>query len=218
MPIESLLKNLTSSPSAKGALSGAASGALVSALMGTKSGRKLGKTAVKVGGAAAVAGLGYYAFKKWQESRSSQTQSPSVQTQEPSSAPAEQSPLSLDQAATQVEVTETLCAKIILAMIAAAAADGSIDDQEMDTLFNTMESSQLSAGASGQLTAALNEPPTLEEVATLPSNAEEASELYAASLAAIDLDTPAEHLYLRRLAKALVLDSELVQSIHSTAS
>lgn len=71
---------------------------------------------------------------------------------------------------------------------------------------------------SGKLTAALNAPPSAEEVATLADSPEQAAELYAASLAAIELDTPAENLYLRRQARSLSLEPSLVQQLHSEAT
>jgi uncharacterized membrane protein YebE (DUF533 family) len=51
----------------------------------------------------------------------------------------------------------------------------------------------------------------------LAANPEEASELYAASITAIDPDTPAENMYLRRLARALQLEASLVRQIHAAA-
>ena len=63
-----MLGSLLGSPGSQGALGGAASGALVSLLMNGKARKKIQKHAVKVGGMAAVAGLGYYAYRKWQQS------------------------------------------------------------------------------------------------------------------------------------------------------
>lgn len=211
MAIDTFFKDLMRSPASKGALGGAASGALVSMLMNKKARKKLGKTAVTAGGAAAVAGLGYYAYKKWQGSKPPQASSstpaaPAPQAAAPAPLPP---PPAIDQ---------SLSVKLILAMVAAAAADGRIDPAEMDQLLHSMESAQLSAQENAKLTAALNAPPAAEEIAQLADSPEQASELYAASLAAIDLDTPAEDLYLRRLSRALALDPALVQQLHADAA
>lgn len=206
MPIDKLFKDFMQSPSGKGALGGAASGALVSLLMNKKARKSLGKTAVTLGGAAAVAGLGYYAYKKWQGSRAPQAT--------PAATPVS-APRTLEEAALSVAIDQSLSVKIILAMVAATAADGDIDSTEMDRLLNSMDEAKLDAQENAKLTAALNAPPTAEEIASLADSPEQGSELYAASLSAIDLDTPAENLYLRRLARALALEPSLVQQLHA---
>lgn len=213
MAIDSFFKNLMQSPSAQGALGGAASGAVVSLLMNKKARKKLGKTAATVGGVAAVAGLGYYAYQKWQRSKGVPVAaSSSPQT----SVPAPQSP-SLQQAAQDLQLDPTFRVALILAMIAAAAADGAIDRTEMDHLFESMEGAGLTAEENAKLTSALNKPPTAEEIASLAAAPEQASELYAASLSAVDLDTPAEDFYLRRLARAMKLEPSLVSQLHMEA-
>jgi uncharacterized membrane protein YebE (DUF533 family) len=65
-------------------------------------------------------------------------------------------------------------------------------------------------------TSALNAPPTVEHIAGLANGPEEASEIYGAALTAIDLDSPSEHLFLRRLASSLKLDEQLVKTVHET--
>jgi uncharacterized membrane protein YebE (DUF533 family) len=198
------------SPSAKGAMGGAASGALVTLLMHPKSRKKLGKTAVKVGGMAALAGVGYYGYKQWQKSKEGPVASP------PSPSVAASAAV-LEVPESEVEVSDSLGEKMLLAMISAAASDGKIDGCEMDILLDSMEMAELTPEENRRLTAALNHPPTLEAVAGLAANPEEASELYAASITAIDPDTPAENMYLRRLARALQLEASLVRQIHAAA-
>ena len=48
------------------------------------------------------------------------------------------------------------------------------------------------------------------------SNPQMAAEVYAASLLAIEVDTPAEHDYLHQLAQGLGLDEGAVQRLHLT--
>ena len=48
------------------------------------------------------------------------------------------------------------------------------------------------------------------------SNPQMAAEVYAASLLAIEVDTPAERDYLRQLAQGLGLDKGVVQRLHLT--
>lgn len=200
-----LLGGLLSAPGTQGALGGAASGALVSLLMNGKSRKKLQKHAVKLGGMAAVAGIGYYAYQKWQQKNAV----------EPPPLPA--AALPAPQTTALVEPPPVpVPLKMVLAMIAAAAADGSIDSVEMGALANAIDDAPVTPDEKAQLSAALNQPPTVEAVAALAANPEEASEIYGAALTAIDLDMPSEHLFLRRLSRALELDDGLVASLHET--
>jgi uncharacterized membrane protein YebE (DUF533 family) len=208
----SLLGGLLGSPGAQGALGGAASGAVVSMLMNKKARKKLQKNAVKVGGVAALAGVGYFAYRKWQNRQSPDTPPPAPAS--PALPPP--APRRLEAASAEVRISAELPIKMVLAMIAAAAADGNIDSAEMNALVVAIEEAPIEAAEKGRLTAALNEPPTVEAVAALAENPEEASELYGAALTAIDVDTPAEDFFLRRFARALELDPELVTTLHQT--
>jgi uncharacterized membrane protein YebE (DUF533 family) len=200
---------LLSAPGTQGALGGAASGALVSLLMNGKSRKKLQKHAVKLGGMAAVAGIGYYAYQKWQQNNA--VVPPPLP---PAALPAPQTTAQVEPPPVPVPVELPL--KMVLAMIAAAAADGSIDSVEMAALANAIDDAPVTPDEKAQLSAALNQPPTVEAVAALAANPEEASEIYGAALTAIDLDTPSEHLFLRRLSRALELEDGLVASLHET--
>lgn len=218
MPIEKLFTNLTESPGAKGALSGAASGAMVSLLMNKKSRKALGKGAVQLGGMAALAGVGYYAYRKWQGSKGGEAGTTVVGTPEPASAQATDAGRSLppgDSTAPDAPaVSENLGLQMIKAMIAAAYADGAIDDREMQGLFESIEQADLTPTEKAELTAALNQPPTLEAVTAGVTDPESGAEIYGAALMAIDPDTPAEQFFLRRLANGLGLDTQLVEAIH----
>ena len=203
----SLLSGFLGAPGTQGALGGAASGALVSLLMNGKSRKKLQKHAVKLGGMAAVAGIGYYAYQKWQQNRA--VEPPPLP---PAALPAPQTSVLIEPPPIPVE----LPLKMVLAMIAAAAADGSIDSTEMAALATAIDDAPVTPAEKAQLSAALNQPPNVEAVAALAANPEEASEIYGAALTAIDLDTPSEHLFLRRLGRALQLEESLVATLHDT--
>ncbi len=203
-----LLDGVLGAPGTQGALGGAASGVLVSLLMNKKARKKLQKNAVKIGGVAALAGVGYVAYQKWQ-----QAQGPGGTAVGASETPP---PLDFDAAAVEVRVSAELPMKLVLAMIAAAAADGTIDSAEMDVLVTAIEDAPIEPDEKARLTSALNDPPTVEAVAALASGEEEASELYGAALTAIEVDTPAENLFLRRFARALHLDPELVSTLNRT--
>lgn len=210
---KALLGGLLGSPGSQGAIGGAASGALVSMLMNPKSRKKVQKHAIKVGGIAAVAGIGYYAYRKWQQGRDESP--PALPT---STAPAALPPPMPQDGCigTDDAVPAELPMKMVLAMIAAAAADGSIDPTEMNALAIAIDDAPVTATEKARLSAALNQPPTVEDIAALATHPEEASEIYGAALTAIAVDTPSEHLFLRRLGRAMDLDDALLATLHET--
>jgi uncharacterized membrane protein YebE (DUF533 family) len=215
MPIDRLLGEFGQRPGVQGALGGAASGALVSLLMNKKARKTIGKSAMQVGTAAAVAGIGYLAYKKWQERRGSPL--PASAGGPSSGAAAPVPPARFAPPSPVLAISDSFASRMALVMMAAAHADGTIDAAELDALARFIDTAELSAAEKARLTAALNEPPGLEAISALPTNLEEASELYAAALGAIDLDSPAEHLFLRRLARSFGLDDALVASLHALA-
>jgi uncharacterized membrane protein YebE (DUF533 family) len=214
---KALLGNLLGGAGAKNALGKAASGALVSLLMNARSRQKIQKGAGKFGGIAALAGLGYYAYQKWQQSQHQRhgPQSLATLSASPTTSPPPL-PSDLEAATAQVQVSGGLPMTMILAMIAAADTDGTIDRTEMTALAGAIEQAPLSDTEKAQLTSALNNPPTVEHIARLATGPEEASEIYGAALTAINIDSPSEHLFLRRLASALQLDEQLVNTINDT--
>jgi len=209
MPIEKLFSELTASPSAKGALSGAASGAMVSLLMNKKARKKIGSSAATVGGMAALAGVGYLAYKKFSGNRAGTTTEPAAVEQAVATRKREQ----MHEAVPAV--SDRLGILMIKAMIAASNADGTIDPKEMDALFLAMENANLSPEENRELTQALNNPPTLESISAEVDNPEAGAEVYGAALSAIDPDTASEQLFLRRFAAALHLEPGLVECIHA---
>jgi len=203
MSFNNLLNSLLDSPGAKGAAGGAASGALVSLLMNKKARKGLGKTAVNVGGAAAIAGVGYFAYKKWQESRNAAPPASGNSQPAISAGPG---------------LSEPLAATIVKAMIAAASADGHFADVQMDTVLEALEQADLTPAEKQDITRSINQPVTVEEITAQVNDLEQASEVYAACLIVFDPEIPAETLFLKRLARGLSLPADLVQRLHEDAS
>ncbi|MGF1484152.1 MAG: tellurite resistance TerB family protein [Opitutales bacterium] len=221
MPIDKLFNQMLSSPSAKGALSGAASGALVSALLNKKARKGLVGGAAKVGGLAALAGVGYLAYKKWQDHKGR------PEAVQPASAPGNgtdaqrpaAAPLSLEAASTSAPaVSNETGVRMLQAMIGAASADGHIDQAEMQQLMEAIDQAGLSADENAAITASLNQPPTAEAIAEGVTDPEVAAEIYGAAAMAIERDTPAEELFLNRLARLLKLDPQLVALVDNSAA
>jgi uncharacterized membrane protein YebE (DUF533 family) len=103
---------------------------------------------------------------------------------------------------------------ILRAMIAAAKADGRIDGGEMQRITERLEQAGADQEARDFVMAELQKPLDLEGLTREVHGPEVGAEVYAASLLAIEVDTPAERDYLRRLANRLGLDDAAVQRIH----
>jgi len=190
-----------------------ATGALVAVLLGTGAGRKVTGSAVKLGGLAAVAGLAYKAYQNYQAG------------QQPGNTPAQGEPVLLpppsDDAfnpaqAPQGEAEFSL--SLVRAMIAAAKADGHIDDDEKKKIGDRLALAGLGPEAEAFLREELEKPLDLDELVSLAQTEAQRVELYTASRLTIDPNTRAERGYLDLLAGRLQLPDALVDHIEATVS
>lgn len=168
----------------KGAATGAAAGALA-LLLGSRSGRKL----AVLGG---LAGLGTLAYKAYEKNGGKM-------------------PGSLDEAIGLLKgpKAEFRAQALIAAMVAAAKADGSVDEAEMAFI-----KAHKNVDADG-LKAALNTAPDAKAIAKLADSPQAAREIYAVSCRVATDDNPLERAYLDSLAIALDLDPELAARIET---
>jgi uncharacterized membrane protein YebE (DUF533 family) len=179
-------------------------GALAGALMGSR--RGLGGTIRGGIGGGAVAMLGLMAYQALKNSGTLQGQSAPPAFREPQT----------DEEKAELEQHSEL---ILKAMINAAKADGQIDQSEMSRILGKIQ--ETGADKSG-LDFLRGEMARTMDTAGLAAAAKGrphlAAELYAASLLAIEVDTPAEKDYLSQLASALDLSSEVTEQLHRTVS
>ena len=202
--IDQILKTLQTDQNAqRTAMTGAAGLAAGMLLSGGKPGKLLGN-AVKVGAMAAVGGLAYKAWQTYQQGQSGQGQAPAAR--EDAFIPAPDS-------AAQEELGKTL----VRAMIAAAKADGRIDAEEKEAIFERLKTMPLSAEEKAWVFDELSTPLDINGVVARADTPEHAAEIYAASLVAISADTASEQAYLEALAIKLKLDPALVAEIHRQA-
>jgi uncharacterized membrane protein YebE (DUF533 family) len=103
---------------------------------------------------------------------------------------------------------------MVQAMIAAAAADGRIDDVERARILERAESAGIDAETRDFLQRELDAPMPLKAIVAR-TRPELAGDVYAASLIAITSDTPEEQRYLDELASALKLDGAARDAIHT---
>ena len=204
---------------------GFAAGLATSMLMG-KSGRKMMGKAAKYGAVAAIGGLAYHAWRKSQDNKQAgapdgaapagPAASGSVPAVEADYEAAPESsaflPAPSDEAA-----QEALGKALVRAMIAAAKADGKIDGEEKAAIFERLNQMDLDPDAKAFVFDELSAPLDVNAVVAGADTPEHAAEIYAASLVAIEADTPAEKAYLQMLAARLELDPGLVNEIHAAA-
>lgn len=185
-------------------------GALATVLLGTKTGRSLGGSALKLGGLAVIAGLGYQAYKNYQ----------SGQAPEPKQAlpellpPPSDSPFSAEPAA----VSNDFAVGLLRAMIAAAKADGHIDAEERSRIMDKIHLSGLGSEAEAFIEGELAKPTDMDALVASAVTEEQKVELYTASRLAIEPDTRTERGYLDMLAGRLGLADALVDHIEATVS
>jgi uncharacterized membrane protein YebE (DUF533 family) len=103
---------------------------------------------------------------------------------------------------------------MIRAMIAAANADGVIDETERNRILKKLEAVNLSDEEHSFIVKELLSPADLDQIAAQVDSMETAENVYTVSLLAIDIDTDAERTYMRTLANKLGLDDSILDKIH----
>lgn len=184
---------------------GAALGGLGGLVLGTSTGRDLAVGAAKIGALALIGGLAYKAYQNYQAGRPLIT----------GPHPAEAAP-----AGTGFEpqaITDQSASMYIRAMIAAANADGRIDDGERQKIFGALKQGGLEAEAEAFIQRELARPATIEDLAEGVTSQEQAAQIYTAARIAIDPDTTGENLFLSALANRLGIDPKLAAFIDNEA-
>ncbi len=201
--IDQILKSLQTDPNTqRTAMTGAAGLAAGLLLSGGKPGKLLGNAA-KLGAMAAVGGLAYKAWQNHQQNQSTTAPAP----REDAFIPPANNP----------QAQEELGKTLVRAMISAAKADGRIDAEEKEMIFERLKSMPLSVEEKAWVFDELSSPLDITAVVARADTPEHAAEIYAASLVAISADTAAEQAYLEALASKLRLDPALVTEIHREA-
>ncbi|MCP3950668.1 MAG: tellurite resistance TerB family protein [Desulfobacterales bacterium] len=102
---------------------------------------------------------------------------------------------------------------LIRAMIAAANADGVIDEIERSRILEKLKAVQLTEEEHSFIVHELLSPGNLESIVGQVDTTETARQVYAVSLMAIDVDTSAERDYLATLAQRMGLDDSVTTAI-----
>lgn len=203
IPAEGSERNAMLNGMGKGAI---AAGALA-LLLGTKTGRNVTGGALKVGSLAALGGLAYKAYQQWQSSNATEAaQQPQNQVFEP-------------QALEQLSDSDidTRSKKLLQAVIAAAKADGHIDDNEQSIINEFIEKLGESTELTAFIQSELEKPLDPVEIAADTQTAGLAAEVYLMSRMIINEANFMEKAYLSELSKALQLDNDLVDQLDKQA-
>ena len=187
---------------------GAALGGLGALLLGSKGGRGLVGGAATLGGLAMVGGLAYKAFQNHQAKARPAAQGLIE------AAPME-SPFGESGDVSQDNATSML---ILRAMIAAAASDGVIDNEERSRIVGGLQNAGLDVHAAKFLDAEFAKPASVAELASVATTPALAAQVYTAARIAIDANSMQEKAFLMNLAVALKLDEGLVAQIDAGAS
>lgn len=177
-----------------GLLSGAGGGAMVASVLGMLLGRKGGSgQALTYGGLAALGSLAYKAYTNWQANQATAPQA---------------EPQTLDRLTAPQQVEEHTLA-ILKAMIAAAKADGQLDDRENQLISGELSKQGGDPAIEQWLQQELKSPLDAASVAACAVTPEMAAEMYLASVLVADEANDQEREYLDALAGHLKLDPDL---------
>jgi uncharacterized membrane protein YebE (DUF533 family) len=199
-------------------------------------GRKKGKLTgnlVKLGGLAVIGGLAYKAYQNQQSARGvtggagatavptmdgTQAAAADVSATGPDEAVA-QSALSVPETSRfhPVSQTEDDALLFLRTMVAAAAADGHIDDAERSRIIKGLTEAGIDPDDTRWLDTEMASPADVEELAANVNDPEMAAQVYSAARIAIDPDTIQEREFLNQLAEALDLDPAVRSQIDDTA-
>ncbi len=189
------------------ALATAVLGGLGALVFGTSTGRSVAGSAAKLGGLALIGGLAYKAYQNYQAGK------PLLNAAQQEVLPAPAGTGFEPQAA-----SEATALVFIRAMIAAAAADGHIDDEERSAILGGLKEAGLDQEAHDWLAQEMAKPASIDALVEAAESPELAAQIYTAARIAINPDNAAEKDFLAGLAGSLGLDAELVANIDAAAS
>lgn len=193
----SLLGNLSGMLSGKGGA--ALAGGALGLLLGSKQGRKMGGTVLTYGGLAALGALAYKAYGNWQAQQGAAAAEPQTIDRIP---PAQ---------------AEQHSRAILIALIAAAKADGHVDDRERQLIDGEIGKLTQDPHLLGWVDLELKKPLDPTAIAAVATTPEIAAEMYLASILAVDEENFMERAYLQELAKQLRLEPGLQAELSSQA-
>lgn len=182
-------------------------GGLGALVFGSSAGRAVVGSAARMGGLALVGGLAYKAYQNYQAGK------PLIDVAREPVQPAPAGTGFEPEAA-----TEATALIFIRAMIAAAAADGTIDADERNAILGGLREAGFDPEANDWLANEMAHPASVDTLVEAAESPELAAQIYTAARIAINPDKPKEKDFLAGLSASLGLDAELVANIDAAAS
>jgi uncharacterized membrane protein YebE (DUF533 family) len=181
-------------------------------LLRSPKGRGIARGIAGLGGLAVVGGLAYQAFRNREAGAGS-----SGTGGDAAASPARIAALAGAAAFDPAQASEDDALLFARAMVAAATADGRMDEAERVRITAALLQAGIDAEATRWLERELADPATVDELAEPVETPEKAAQVYAAARVAIDPDTMQEREFLRQLAEALDLEPQLMAHIDEAA-
>ena len=161
---------------------------------------------MKIGSLAAIGGIGWQAYQNWQAEKIQDNQDTKDMASNAKLIPINE--LDKDAANKRSQV-------LLKAMVAAAKADGHVNNKEITAIEEQIKKLGLSPEVAALLQAEINKPLDVKEVAALAEDQAMASEIYLVSAVVTDKENSMEKEYLGELAQALKLPDALVVELHN---
>jgi uncharacterized membrane protein YebE (DUF533 family) len=193
---------------------GAVAGGTLAVLLGSRRGRSLGGTVLKVGTVAALGSLAWRAYNDWQaqqQGRRADAPAPAAGAAQGSTLPA---PSFERLPAPQMEDHSRAMLK---AMIAAAKADGHMDERERSVVDAELKRLAADPATRSWVEDELRRPVEPADVASASTSPQMAAEIYLASVLVVDDTTTMERAYLDELARQLKLAPALKAELEARA-
>ena len=133
-----------------------------------------------------------------------------------SSSPPPPPPASTSQEGIDAIKSSKEAVLLIRAMIAAANADGVIDEEERNGILKKLETMDLSDQEHSFIVKELLSPAGLGDIVSQVKTPEMAKKVYTVSLLTIEVDTDAERTYMNTLAQQLSLNESDLNDIYRT--
>ena len=189
---------------------GAGAGGALALLLGSQRGRKIGGAALKYGSVAALGALAFKVYRDWQATQAAQATAPAPSRTAPP-APVEFARLPAPQ-------VEQHSQAMLGAMIAAAKADGHMDERERELVEAELHRLEADPALRRWVDDQLRRPVDPAAVAAAAATPEMAAEIYLASALVVDETTVMERAYLDELARQLRLDAGLKAELERQAA
>lgn len=194
--------------------------ALAGLMFGRRKKGRLSGTLVRLGGLAVIGGIAYRAFQNLKGPQSLKA-TPAPQPEALARAPDAGPELPANPPQTSrfhpVSHTEDDALLFLRTMVAAACADGHLDETERVRIAKGLAEAGIDPQASQWLEKEMAAPADVDELAAGVDDPEMAAQVYAAARIAIDPDTIQEREFLNQLASALDLEAAVRTQIDDTA-